>query len=79
MGWCYDCCCCLCHCVIKLVILSEKEFLSMRALCIVRSSVGCKDQPCSWMHREGRDNEEKREDLLAESEENNYMLHLKIL
>jgi hypothetical protein len=53
--------------------------LSMRAFCTVRSSVGCEDQPCSWVHSEGRDREEEKEALLAESPEKNCMLHLNIL
>jgi hypothetical protein len=53
--------------------------LSMRAFCIVRSSVGCEDQPYSWVCREGRDSEEKREDLLAKSADKNCMLHLNTL
>jgi len=28
---------------------------------IVRSSAGCEDQPCSWVHREGREEEKERE------------------
>ena len=32
---------------------------------IVRSSVGCKDQPCILVSRKGRDREEKKEDILA--------------
>jgi hypothetical protein len=46
---------------------------------IVISSAGCKGQPCSWVHREGREREEKREDMLAKSADKNYMLHLNIL
>jgi hypothetical protein len=53
--------------------------LSMRAFYIVRSLVGCEDQPCSWVRREGRDREEKKEDLLVESIEKNCMLYLNIL
>jgi hypothetical protein len=41
---------------------------------IVRSSVGCEDQPCSWVHREGRERERRREDLLAKSIDKNCML-----
>jgi hypothetical protein len=65
--------------VIEWVILSEREVLNMRAFCIVISLSRCKDQPCSWVHREGRDREEKREDLLAKSVDKNCMLHLNIL
>jgi hypothetical protein len=61
------------------VILCEKEVLSTRALCIVRSLAGCKDQPYSWVCRKGRDIEEKKEDMLAKSADNNCMLHLNIL
>jgi hypothetical protein len=46
---------------------------------IVRSSVGCEDQPCSWVRREGREREEKREYLLVKSADKNCMLHLNIL
>jgi hypothetical protein len=46
---------------------------------IVRSLAGCKYQSCSWVHRKGRDREEKKEDLLAESADKNYMLHINIL
>jgi hypothetical protein len=53
--------------------------LSMRAFCTVRSSAGCEDQPCSWVCSEGRDREEEKEDLLAESADKNCMLHLNIL
>jgi hypothetical protein len=48
-------------------MLREREVLSKRAFCIVRSSAGCEDQPCSWVRREGRDREKKKEDLLAKS------------
>jgi hypothetical protein len=61
------------------VILREKEVLSTRAFCIVRSLTGCEYQPCSWVHREGRDSEEKKEDLLAESVDKNCMFHINIL
>jgi hypothetical protein len=53
--------------------------LSTRAFCIVRSSVWCEDQSCSWVHREGRDREKKKEDLLAESADKNCMLHFNTL
>jgi hypothetical protein len=46
---------------------------------IVRSSVGCEGQPYSWVCREGREREEKREDLLAKSTDKNCMFHLNIL
>jgi hypothetical protein len=60
-------------------LLCEREVLSVEPSGIVRSSAGCEDQPCSWVHREGRDREEKREDLLAKSTDKNCMLHLNIL
>jgi hypothetical protein len=41
---------------------------------IVRSSAGCKDQPYSWVHREGRERERGREDLLAKRTDKNCML-----
>jgi hypothetical protein len=47
--------------------------LSEEPSSIVRSSVGCEGQPCSWVHREGRDRE-KREDLLSKSANHNCML-----
>jgi hypothetical protein len=53
--------------------------LSTRSFFIVRFLVGCEDQPCNWVRREGRDSEEKREHLLAESADKNCMLHLNIL
>jgi hypothetical protein len=59
--------------------MGEREVLSTRALCIVGSSVGCEDQPCSWVHREGRDRERKKEDLLAKTTDKNCMLHLNTL
>jgi hypothetical protein len=46
---------------------------------IVRSSAGCEDQPCSWVHREGREREEKKGDLLAKSTDKNCMLYLNII
>ena len=60
-------------------LLLREKYCIVRAVCIVRSLAGCKDQPCSWVHREGRGTEEKREDLLAKSVEKNCMLHLNIL
>jgi hypothetical protein len=51
----------------------------MRAFCVVISLAGCEDQPCSWVYREGRDREEKKEDLLVESENKNCVLHPNIL
>ena len=53
--------------------------LSTRALSIVRYSAGCEDQPCNWVHSEGRDNEEKREYMLAKSTDKNCVLHLNTL
>jgi hypothetical protein len=53
--------------------------LDTRAFCIVRFSAGCEDQPCNWVRREGRDKEENKEDLPAESADKNCMLHLIIL
>jgi hypothetical protein len=41
---------------------------------IVRSSVGCEDQPCSWVRREGRERERRREDMLAKSTDKNCMI-----
>ena len=57
----------------------REKCLSVDPSGIVRSLAGCEDQPCSWVHGEGRDREEKREDLLAESVDKNNMLHLNIL
>jgi hypothetical protein len=53
--------------------------LSTRTFCIVISSAGCEDKPYIWVHREGRDSKEKKEDLLAKSANKNCMLHLNIL
>jgi hypothetical protein len=53
--------------------------LGGRASGIVRSSYRCEDQPCSWVHREGREREEKREYLLAKSADKNCMLLLNTL
>jgi hypothetical protein len=50
--------------------------LSVEPFGIVRYSVGCEDQSCSWVLRKGRDREEKKEDLLAESLDKNCMLIL---
>jgi hypothetical protein len=41
-----------------IVVIVERE------VCVVRSSAGCKDQPCSWVHREG---EKKRNKEIYES------------
>jgi hypothetical protein len=60
-------------------LLCEREVLSAEPSGIVRSSVGCEDQPCSWVRREGRDREKKREDLLTKSAYKKSMLHLNIL
>jgi hypothetical protein len=46
---------------------------------IVRSSAGGEDQLCIWVRREGREREEKKEDLLAKSADKNCMLYLNIL
>jgi hypothetical protein len=35
----------------------EREVCCCRRVCIVISSVGCEDQPCSWVRREGRQEE----------------------
>jgi hypothetical protein len=60
-------------------LLCEREVLSVEPSGIVISSTGCEDQPCSWVCRDGRDREEKKEYLLAKSANNNCMLHLNIL
>jgi hypothetical protein len=60
-------------------LLCEKEVLSAEPSGIVRSSVGCEDQPCSWVCKEGRDREDKREYLLGKSVDKNCMIHLNIL
>jgi len=44
----------------KLLLLREK-YCAKRAFCIVRSSVGCEDQPCISVHREGRKGEREKE------------------
>jgi hypothetical protein len=41
---------------------------------IVRSSAGCEDHPCSWVRKEGRERERRKEDLLAKNADKNYML-----
>jgi hypothetical protein len=51
----------------------------MRAFCTIRSSARFEDQPCSWVHREGRDREEEKKYLLAENAYKNCMLHFNIL
>jgi hypothetical protein len=58
------------HCV-----LCEREVLCVRAFCIVRSSAGCEDQPCSWVHREGRE-EKERENLQAKSTDRTVCFHI---
>jgi hypothetical protein len=60
-------------------LLCENEVLSAKASGIVISLVGCEDQPYSWVRREGRDREEKREYMLAKSADKNCMLHINIL
>jgi hypothetical protein len=57
-----------------ITIEREREVLSEEPSSIVRSSAGCEGQPCSWVHREGRDREKKREDLMAKSIDQNWML-----
>jgi hypothetical protein len=37
-----------------------------REVCVVRSSIRCEDQPCSWVCREGRERKRER-DLQAKS------------
>jgi hypothetical protein len=44
-----------------IVVIVEREVLCVREVCVVRSSAGCEDQPCSWVHREGREEEKERE------------------
>jgi hypothetical protein len=59
------------------LLLLRRKYCAERALCIVISSIGCKDQPCSWVCREGRKREErKREDLLAKSVDRTVFFHL---
>jgi hypothetical protein len=41
------------------VNVEREKYCVVRAFSIVRSSAGCEDQPCSWVHREG--DREKRE------------------
>ena len=48
--------------LVKRRVFCEREVLSTRSFWIVRSSAECKDQPCSWVRREGRETKEKRED-----------------
>jgi hypothetical protein len=59
-----------------LLFLREKYCVE-RKVCVVRSSAGCEDQPCSWVCREGRKREErKREDMLAKSTDRTVCFHL---
>jgi hypothetical protein len=46
---------------------------------IVRYLAGCEDQPYSWVHREGREREEKKGDMLAKSVDKNCMLYVNII
>jgi hypothetical protein len=41
---------------------------------ILRSSAGCKGQPYSWVHREGREREIRKEYILAKNVDKNCML-----
>jgi hypothetical protein len=61
------------------VLYLERKVLRVRAFWIVRSSAWCEDQPCSSVHKEGREREEKREDMLTKSEDKNCMLYLNII
>jgi hypothetical protein len=45
-----------------------------REVCVVRSSAGCEDQPCIWVHREER--REKERDLQANSTDRTVRFHL---
>jgi hypothetical protein len=67
------------YCEIEWVLLSKREVLSVEPSGIVRSSAGCKDKSCSWVHRRGRDREEKKEDILSETTNKNCMIDLNIL
>ena len=59
------------------MLLLRGKYCVERALCIVRYSTGCEDQPCSWVHREGRKREErKREYLLAKSVDRTICFHI---
>jgi hypothetical protein len=53
--------------------------LSVEPSGIVISSARCEYQSCNWVYRKGRDREDKKEDLLAESANKSCMLHLNIL
>jgi hypothetical protein len=53
--------------------------MSVEPSSIVRYLAGCEGQSYSWVHRKGRDIEDKKEDLLDESADKNCMLHLNIL
>jgi hypothetical protein len=46
-----------------IVVVRERYCVPQEYSCIVRSSVDCEDQPCSWVRREGR--EEKERDMQA--------------
>jgi hypothetical protein len=43
------------------MLLREESIVLREHYCIVRSSAGYKDQPCSWVHKEGREGEKERE------------------
>jgi hypothetical protein len=43
------------------VIVEREKYCVEREVCVVRSSAGCEDQPCSWVRREGERREKKRE------------------
>jgi hypothetical protein len=54
-----------------IVVITERE------VCVVRSSAGCEDQPCSWVRREGREEKrEKERDLQAKSADRTVCFHL---
>jgi hypothetical protein len=59
------------------LLLLREKYCAKREFFIVTYSAGCKDQPYSWVRREGRKREErKREDLLAKSADRTICFHL---
>jgi hypothetical protein len=54
-----------------------REVLCLKSIsCIVISSVGCEDQPYSWVCREGRKRERRERDLQAKCIDRTVCFHL---
>jgi hypothetical protein len=43
------------------LLLLREKYCVVREVCVVRSSSRCEDQPCKWVHREGREEEKERD------------------